>query len=119
MRLDRGQVVAAGDCPGDAGGPELDVAPRALLERASADDVGDRQPPARPQHPRRLGEDPMLGPREVDDAVGEDSVEARVLERKLLDVGLDDLDLAEPISVAKPRGLVDLFVGDVHPDDAA
>ena len=31
---------------------------------------------------------------------------------------LDELDLREPLAVAKPRGLVELLVGDVHPDDA-
>ena len=38
---------------------------------------------------------------------------------QLLDVGLDELDLREPVAVAKPRRLVELLVGDVDADDAA
>src|SRR5215211_3745325 len=71
------------------------------------------------QDPRRLGVDAALDRREVDDAVGEDRVEARVLEGEMLDVSLDEFDLREPVSVPEPRGLVELCIGDVDPDDAA
>jgi hypothetical protein len=34
-------------------------------------------------------------------------------------VSLDELDLPQPPSVPKPRRLVELLVGDIHPDDVA
>ena len=32
-------------------------------------------------------------------------------------MGLDESDLREPVTLAQPRRLVELLVGDVHPDD--
>jgi hypothetical protein len=34
-------------------------------------------------------------------------------------VSRDELNLREPVSVTKPRSLVELLIGDVHPDDLA
>ena len=89
-----------------------------VLERPAADYVGDSEPPSRPQDPSPPRRRPGPWPK-VDDAVREDGVEARVLEGELLDVSLDELDLRDPLVVAKPRGLAELLVGDIHPDHVA
>jgi hypothetical protein len=68
--------------------------------------------------PCRLGEDAALGGRKVDDPVGEHCVEARVVERELLDVSLHEFHLREPLAVPKVRSLGELLVGDIHPHDA-
>src|SRR5205823_810992 len=78
LGLDRPYVAVAGDRARDARRPQLDVAARAVLELLAADDVRDREPPARLQHARGLGEHEPLVRREVDDAVGHDDVETLV-----------------------------------------
>src|SRR5262245_62435690 len=73
-----GQRVHVGrgrDRAGDAGGPELGVAARLLLERRRADDVRDGQAAAGAQDAGRLREDAVLDGGEVDDAVRDDDVE--------------------------------------------
>src|SRR5204863_5174596 len=112
--LDRLQVGIARNRAGDAGGPELDVAPRALLQRAAADDVRDGEPALGAEDAGGLGEDASLGRGQVDHAVGDDRVEARVLEGELLDVGLDELYLGDAAAVAEPRGLLHRIVGHVQ-----
>src|SRR5436189_1577460 len=93
--------------------PELDVSSGPLLQRAGADDVGDRQPPAGPKDARRLAEEPALDGREVDDPVRDHDVEALVLERKVVDARLRELDLRKAFAVSEPGGLCDLLVGEV------
>ena len=44
--------------PGDAGGPEVGLAGGARGDLPLGDDVGEREPSARPEHARRLGEHP-------------------------------------------------------------
>jgi hypothetical protein len=82
--------------------PTARVAACALPQRPSADDVRDREPPARSEHARRLGEDPVLHGREVDDAVGDDGVEARIAERQRVDRRLDELDEAVAVAAVTP-----------------
>src|SRR6266536_1803315 len=99
--FDRLEVAVARDRAGDAGGPELHVAAGALLERLAADDVGDREPSAWPKDARGLGEDALLGRREVDHAVRDHDVEDAVLERESIDARLGELDLAEAIPISQ------------------
>ena len=56
------------------------------------DDVGDLQPAARAQDAIDLVEDDVLVGQEVDDAVGDDDVDRRVLDRQRLDERLVELD---------------------------
>ena len=90
----------------------------ALLERPGANDVGERHPAARAQHPRRLAEDDVLDRRQVDDPVGDHCVEPAVLERQLGDRGLDEFDSLEAVALAEPLRLGELLVGEVDADDA-
>ena len=101
---DEAVVVAAGRADVEAGlldaprrselagiAPAMQAAHSSTLRRVrsfsglAADDVGERQPPARPQHARGLGEHACLDRREVDHAVRDHDVEARVVERELVD----------------------------------
>ena len=59
-RLDRLPIGVFLGRAADAGGPEVGVADDRLLELPLADDVGDREAPARPKDPRRLGEHALL-----------------------------------------------------------
>ena len=115
--LDRLDVARRGDRARDAGRPQLDVAPRALLQRPAADDVGEREPPSWAQHAGGLLEDAALDHGEVDHAVGDHDVEARVAERQPVDPRLDEVDLVE--ALAEPRGLVELLAREVDADDVA
>src|SRR5438128_5317926 len=98
--FERVEVAAARNRSGDTGSPELDVAPRTLLERAAADDVGDRESSAGPQDARRFGKDQVLDRREADHSVRDDRVEGRVLERESVDARFDELDLREPVAIS-------------------
>jgi hypothetical protein len=60
----------------------------------------------------------VLDRREVDHTVRDDHIELRVLERESVDARFDKLDLREPVAISQPRGLADLFVGEVEPDHA-
>ena len=116
--LERSEIALPWNRTGDARRPEFDVAPRALLERPGADDVGDREPSARPQDARRFGKDAVLDWRQVDHAVRDDGVEARRLEGKSVDGRVDELDLREPITIPQTPRLVELLVGEVDSDHA-
>src|SRR2546423_2807185 len=116
--LDGLGVAAAGNRPRDAGSPELDVAPRSLLERSTADDIGHGDSSARAKDTRRLGEHAIFDGREVDYAVGYDDVEAPVLERQVIDPGLDEIDLREAVTVPKPSRLRNLLIREVHTGDS-
>ena len=50
---------------GDAAGPQADVLPRILRDRALEDDVRELKPPARPQDAMHLGEGGRLVGHEV------------------------------------------------------
>src|SRR5919106_4285334 len=91
--LDRLAVVVALHRTADAGGPQRRVAGHALGELLGRDDVGQRQAPSRPQGPCGCREHGGLVGREVDDAVRDHAVEAGVLDHRLLDVPLAELDV--------------------------
>ena len=97
------QVRRRRDRTGDAGRPELGVAAGRLLERRCADDVRDREAPARSQHAGCLGEHAVLDGREVDDAVRDHDVEAAVLERQAIDARLHELNVVDAAALAQPR----------------
>ena len=80
------------------------------------DDVGEREPPAGPQHARRLGEHPALVRREIDHAVRDHGVERAVLEWQLLDARAAE---AHVLVAAQALGLGELLGRDVHADDRA
>src|SRR4051794_28052277 len=117
--LDRRGVVLERDGTGDARGPQLGVASRPLLEGAGADDVGDREPAAVAQGPRGGAEGLRLVGDEVDDAVGDHGVEAPGLGRRLLDVALEERDVAVAVAVAQRACLGELLTGHVDADDRA
>ena len=108
------EVALAG--AGDAGGPEVGLAGGARGDLALGDDVGEREPSARAQHARRLGEHPALVGREIDDAVGDHGVERAVLEGQLLDARAAE---AHVLVAAQALGLGELLGGDVDAGDGA
>src|SRR5207249_157519 len=112
-RLDYLDIARARDRARDARGPELDVAARALLERLAADDVGEREPPTGPQNARGLVEHAVLHDREVDHAVRDHDVEARVVEWELIDARLGELHVRKAVAVAQGGRLGELRVGEV------
>ena len=74
---------------GDAAGPLAHVRARRLVHVLVGDHVGDGEAAAGAQHARGLGDHPRLVAGEVDDAVGDHDVDARVGQRDLLDVALE------------------------------
>ncbi len=70
----------------EAADPELDAPADLGGHLATHDDVGDGEPPARLEDPERLAQDRVLVGGEVDDAVRDDHVDARVGERDRLDL---------------------------------
>src|SRR5439155_4126203 len=83
--LDSVDVAAPRKRSSYAGGPQVHIAPRALLQGATAHDVGERHPPARFEDASRLSKDPTLHRGEVDHAVRDDDIEALILKRKIVD----------------------------------
>src|SRR5262249_28256196 len=115
----RVEIAFARNRTGDARRPELDVPARPLLQSATAHDVCDRERPVRLQDSRSLREDMVLHRGEIDHAVRDDSVERRILEGKLVDRRVDELDLLEAVAEPQPARLRQLVVGEVDADDAA
>jgi hypothetical protein len=73
-------------------------------------------PPARST--RCFGEDLRLVGREIDHAIGDDDVGRLTLERQMLDVGLDELDVGDAVVIRESGRLVELSLGHVDADDA-
>jgi hypothetical protein len=61
----------------------------------------------------------MLDRREVDHSVGDHGVEARFLERELVDARLHEVDTFETAAVPQASRLADLLVCEVDSHDAA
>src|SRR5262249_47437792 len=99
--LDGLEVAAPRDRASDARSPKLDIAPGSLLQRPATNDIGNGEPSARTKDTRRLGEHPMFSRREIDHAVGYDDVEAPVLERQVVDPGLEEIDVRRAATVSK------------------
>ena len=59
---------------GDSSGPQIDVTDGRLGHRLGICDIGELQPPARPQHPENLREHLALVSAQIDDAVADDHV---------------------------------------------
>ena len=97
--------------------PRGPVAPRALLERVRANDVGEGEPAARPQHSGSLLKDGVLDHGQVDYPVRDRRVEALVLEGQPLDPALRERDLGEAMLLLQAPGLGDLLVGEVDADE--
>ena len=92
------------------------MAPRAGGDLPVGDDVGEREPSARPKHARRLGERLALGGAEIDHAVRDRGVERVVVERQLLDPRATE---AHVLVAAQALGLGELLGGDVDAADEA
>ena len=84
-------VGGRGDGAGGAG-----HAGRCAVVGPGADDVADPDTTARAQHPGDLGERGVLVARQHDDAVRDDDVDRRILERDLLDRAVQELDVGRP-----------------------
>ena len=87
--------LCAGERPGDAAGPLLHVGAGRVVHVLVGDHVGDGEASAGPQDPRDLAQHLGLVAGEVDHAVGDHDVDARVRERDLLDVALVELDVLD------------------------
>ena len=75
-------ILCVQQSSGNSTGPEVDLA-TALLRHGLLDrDIGDLDSPAGYEHSIDLTEDGVLVRDQIDDAVGEDDVEARVVERE-------------------------------------
>src|SRR5829696_5614211 len=88
----RPEAVALHGAP-DAGRPQGGVAGDALRELMLGDDVGERQATARTQRASGGREHGGLVGGEIEYAVGDDAVDAGVLDRRRLDVALAKLAL--------------------------
>ena len=84
-------------------GPQLGVARDGLGQRPLADDVGEREPPARCEGTGGRTEHGGLVGGEVDDAVGHDQVDAPFEHRRVLDVPLHELDVGDAGLAARSR----------------
>ena len=116
---ERRLVLGAGQRAGHAAGPLLHVGARRLVHVGVGDDVGDREASAGREDARRLAQDAGLVGGEIDDAVGDDDVDAGVGQRDLLQVALDELGVLDPrLGGVGPRELEHL-VGHVQADRAA
>ena len=107
-------VLVDRDRPCDAPGPRVEARLRFRRQLAQRDHVGHREAPARPQHPMRFAEHGGLVGGQVDDAVRDHDVDARVGKGDLLDRALEE----GRVEHAGPRLVVlreaDHLVGHVH-----
>jgi len=83
------------------------------------DNVADPDPSAGPQHPGDLSENGVLVGREHDDAVGHHDVNGFVVERKVLDRAVEELDVRRANSGGVTAGQLDHLDGGVDPVDVA
>jgi hypothetical protein len=88
---------------GDSAGPEIDVAAALLADRPLDRDVGDLQPAARPQHAEDLRERDVLVRQQIEDAVRDRDVEARLGKRERLGDASTNIAFARRASPAARR----------------
>jgi hypothetical protein len=93
------RAVITGEQASAAVGVLLDE-PDERRAAATRDRLGDREPSARAEDARRFGEDAVLDRREIDHAVRDDGVKARVLERESVAASFDELGLREPVAIS-------------------
>ena len=79
--MQRVRELVAGERAGDAAGPLLHVGAGGVVHVGVGDHVGDGEAAAGAQHARGLAEDLRLVGGEVDHAVGDHDVDARVGQR--------------------------------------
>ena len=70
------------------------------------------------KHPRGLADHAVLVGGEVDHAVGDDDVDARVREREFLDIALEELDVGRARLGGVATGQFEHLVGHVEADRA-
>src|SRR5438132_2579380 len=104
---------------GNSAGPEVDVAAALLADGILNRHVCELHSSAGPQHAKDLCEDSVLVRNEIDDAVGDDNVDARVAERKVLDLTLDELDVFGPQLFRSRPGSRQHLQRHVDPGDVA
>jgi hypothetical protein len=71
--------------PGDASGPQVDLAHRCLRKRLAVGDVGELKESSRPEHTERLAEHGGLVGTQIDHSVGNDHVGPAALEGHLFE----------------------------------
>jgi hypothetical protein len=89
-------LVLAGQGASDAAGPLLHVGAGRVVHVVVGNDVGDGEASAGSEDAGDFAQNAGLVGGEVDDAVGDDDVDALVVEGDLLDVALDELDVVQP-----------------------
>jgi hypothetical protein len=99
----------------DTGRPEIGVADYRVGQLTLGHDVGDRQPAAEREQLRCFGEHLRLVRREIDDSVGDRTVEAGVRSRQPFDPALAELALGEAAVGGERVRLGQLLRGEVHP----
>ena len=97
----------------------VDVAAALLADGILNRHVCELHSSAGPQHAKDLCEDSVLVRNEIDDAVGDDNVDARVAERKVLDLTLDELDVFGPQLFRSRPGSRQHLQRHVDPGDVA
>src|ERR1044072_5561780 len=93
--VERDREVEAGHGAGDAADVLLHVLARGGVHVGVGDHVRDGEVPARLQDPRGLADHAALVGGEVDHAVGDHDVDRVVLERDLLDVAFEPMDVLD------------------------
>src|ERR1700733_4462565 len=88
--------LGARERAGDAAGPRRNVGAGGRVEVVVGDHIGDGNAASGAEDTRGLAHDLGLVGREVDDAVGDDDIDAGVGKREILEVALDELDVLDP-----------------------
>ena len=107
--------LIAGQRPGDATGVRLHVGAGGVVHVVVGHDVRDREPAAGLEHPGGFAQDPGLVGREVDDAVGDDDVDAVARQRDVLDVAAQPLHVGHTSLGLIATRQVEHLIGHVQP----
>ena len=94
----------------DAADPQFHAVANRRRHVAPDHHVGHREPPARLEHAKRLGEDLALVDRQIDDAVRDDHVHGAVRQRNVLDGPLEKFDVGgtclRPVRLGQGQHLI-------------
>ena len=114
--INQPEVLGLRQRPGDAADIEAGRVAHPFGQLARGDDVGDAEPPARPEYPEHLGESRRLVGQQVQHAVADDHVDAARLDRQVLDLAQAGLDVGEAKLLGVGARLGDHVGRHVHPD---
>src|SRR6476659_6334026 len=84
------RVLCFQQSAGNSAGPEVDVASPLSTDRILDRDIGDLDPPTGSEHPEDLGENRVLVRDQVEHTIRDHDVEARIRERQLFRLALDE-----------------------------